>query len=125
MTALISEEELRAALEVLGLGAESYASKASVKIAYKEQAKKCHPDAGGSDEAMQKLNAAYETVMKHLGSRTGPKCICTSFIRNSMCKAHEELPEREAQCSECGDTKKVETGPVWARLKMDCPKCTQ
>jgi hypothetical protein len=33
-----------------------------IKAAYKCLAMKCHPDHGGSNKAMQELNAAYETL---------------------------------------------------------------
>ncbi len=108
------------ALELLGFEPSSAVTVEATRAAFKELARAHHPDSGGTEEGMKKLNAAYETVLAWLED-----CICKGFARNPRCPAHEEVPEREAQCSECGDTKKVEAGPVWARIQLDCPKCTQ
>lgn len=35
-----------------------------IEARYKELAKKCHPDAGGSQEAMAELNRARDEAMK-------------------------------------------------------------
>ena len=49
------------ALRVLKLTAPVTAS--DVKRAYREQARKCHPDHGGSHAAMVNVNAAYELAL--------------------------------------------------------------
>ena len=36
------------------------------KAIYRARAKECHPDAGGSVEAMQQLNAEYEEVKRRI-----------------------------------------------------------
>ena len=39
-----------------------------VKLAYRDRAKKAHPDKpGGSDEEMKRINDAYEKIMKERG----------------------------------------------------------
>lgn len=38
----------------------------AAKAAYREAAKACHPDHGGSNVAMQRLNAAWERAQPHL-----------------------------------------------------------
>lgn len=35
-----------------------------VRLAYRDRAKKAHPDVGGSDEEMKKINDAFEKIMK-------------------------------------------------------------
>lgn len=50
--------------EILGLGAG--ATREDAERAYRGRAKKAHPDAGGSQDAMQRLNAAREQAMKEL-----------------------------------------------------------
>ncbi len=39
---------------------------ARAKRIYWQKAKKCHPDAGGSNEAMATLNAKYEEVVRRI-----------------------------------------------------------
>lgn len=106
-----------AALVTLGLKEGSIVTKADVKAAYRAAAKSAHPDAGGNDEEMKKLNAAYELVLAWL-----EKCLCLGFTRNPMCRAHDDEPA-DGACSECGGTKKVEVG-TWSKVKIDCPKCS-
>ncbi|WP_347022477.1 DnaJ domain-containing protein [Bacteroides ovatus] len=38
------------------------ATEAEIKAAYKQAAKSAHPDAGGSNEKMQEVNAAWEVL---------------------------------------------------------------
>jgi curved DNA-binding protein CbpA len=45
------------------LGIEYDAESSEIKRAYLKLAKEAHPDAGGSNEAMQHLNHAYRTLM--------------------------------------------------------------
>jgi len=40
-----------------------------VKLAYRERAKKAHPDVGGSDEEMKRVNDAFEKIMKEKGGQ--------------------------------------------------------
>jgi len=40
------------------------ATRTQIDKAYKRKAREVHPDIGGSDEAMQKLNAAYTVLME-------------------------------------------------------------
>jgi hypothetical protein len=51
----------RAWTEVLGINSNS--TKEQIDAAYKERAKKVHPDSGGSTEAFQELNAAREEAL--------------------------------------------------------------
>ena len=44
------------------LGVERNATPDEIKKAYRERARECHPDAGGSDEAFQRLNEAYDIL---------------------------------------------------------------
>ncbi|MFW6125493.1 MAG: J domain-containing protein [Chloroflexota bacterium] len=41
-----------------------------VKIVYRHLSKKHHPDAGGSSEAMARLNGAYEEIARERGWKT-------------------------------------------------------
>jgi hypothetical protein len=45
------------------------ASRAEVEAAYRESAKAAHPDRGGSDAAMSRVNAAYEAAKADLEER--------------------------------------------------------
>lgn len=49
------------------LGVEPSATKDEVKKAYKSKAWKAHPDHGGSNEDMMKVNAAYEAITRVRG----------------------------------------------------------
>lgn len=107
------------------LGLEPSAGEAEVKKAYRERAKTAHPDAGGSDEAMTSLNEAYEAALKFIERRVNPVCVCRGFLRNPLCRAHDEAsPKREVQCSRCQDTKKVEVGGGFSAITVDCPDCS-
>ncbi len=44
------------------LGVESNATRPEVEKAYKKKAWKAHPDHGGTNEEMMKVNAAYEAI---------------------------------------------------------------
>ncbi len=44
------------------LGVESNATRPEVEKAYKRKAWKAHPDHGGTNEEMMKINAAYEAI---------------------------------------------------------------
>ena len=50
------------------LGADATASTGDIEKLYKRQAARCHPDKGGSEEAMKDLNEAY-SVLKDRSSR--------------------------------------------------------
>ena len=59
------------------LGVRKGASKEDIKKAYREQAKKYHPDQYGNnplkdlaEEKMQELNEAYDSLMKNTTSST-------------------------------------------------------
>ena len=51
--------------EILGVGPN--ATKDEVKQAYKKKAWSAHPDRGGSNEDMMKVNAAYEAISRVRG----------------------------------------------------------
>lgn len=51
--------------QVLGIAVD--ATDDEIKKAYKERAKACHPDKGGSDEEMAKINIAYEIISRLKG----------------------------------------------------------
>ena len=40
-----------------------------LRLAYRERAKKAHPDAGGSNEEMKRVNAAYEKIKGERGGQ--------------------------------------------------------
>jgi len=40
-----------------------------VRLSYRERAKKAHPDVGGSDEEMTRVNDAFEKIMKERGGQ--------------------------------------------------------
>lgn len=50
---------------ILGVGPN--ASRAEVDKAYREKARRAHPDVGGSNEEMIKINAAYEAIRRFKG----------------------------------------------------------
>jgi DnaJ-class molecular chaperone len=50
---------------ILGVGMD--ATEAEVKAAYRKRAAEAHPDRGGSNEWMAKVNAAYEVIKKFHG----------------------------------------------------------
>lgn len=49
------------------LGVSPEASQEEVKRAYRERAQKFHPDRGGSNEQMARLNLAYEVIKRFKG----------------------------------------------------------
>ncbi len=49
------------------LGVEPNATKDEVKRAFKKKAWKAHPDHGGSNEEMMKVNASYEAINRVRG----------------------------------------------------------
>jgi hypothetical protein len=49
--------------DVLGLG-DGEVTEAEVEAAFRREAKRSHPDTGGTDQAMAELNAARETAFK-------------------------------------------------------------
>ena len=68
----ITEMSQADAVKLLGLS--SSFSAAELKAAYKKSALKNHPDKGGSEEMMKKVNDAYDTLKKSGGSvRLDPK----------------------------------------------------
>lgn len=48
---------------LLGLDADTALCKRDVKNAYRRQARKLHPDVGGSEDAFKMLNTAYRKVL--------------------------------------------------------------
>ncbi|GAH55913.1 unnamed protein product, partial [marine sediment metagenome] len=40
-----------------------------LRLAYRDRAKKAHPDAGGSNEEMKRVNAAYEKIKEERGGQ--------------------------------------------------------
>ena len=57
-------DEIQAALEILGLPA--LIQKEDIKKQYYFLAKKYHPDQGGNEIRMEKLNHAYKLLMKYI-----------------------------------------------------------
>lgn len=53
--------------EVLGFSANYRPIQAEIDRHYRDQARKVHPDAGGSDAQMAELNAARESALKEMG----------------------------------------------------------
>jgi len=54
--------------EVLGFAPQQFPSPQSIHKAYLMAARRAHPDAGGSDEAMVEVNAAKEAALKEIGA---------------------------------------------------------
>ena len=61
------------ALEVLGISADNASDKDFLKKQWKKLALQHHPDRGGSEKMMQRINAAYDILAKGEkgGSKTG------------------------------------------------------
>jgi len=57
-------EAIQKALEILGL--PTHISWYDIKSRYRYLASKKHPDTGGNDEEMAKINAAYELLKKYV-----------------------------------------------------------
>ncbi|MCF6205989.1 MAG: DnaJ domain-containing protein [Sulfurovum sp.] len=57
-------ETLEEALEILEL--PKLITKEDIRKQYRFLAKKNHPDIGGSEEKMERLNAAYRLLMKYI-----------------------------------------------------------
>lgn len=123
--ASMTDDTVTKAFELLGLDPEK-ATETEVKRAYRTFAMSAHPDRGGSEERMKEFNLAYERCLEVVHERVDPKCVCFGFTRNPLCKVDHEgkgTTTSDEQCPECHGTKKVEVGG-WAKIKMDCPKCT-
>jgi hypothetical protein len=54
--------------EVLDLGDGVFVDRETVEAAFRARAKECHPDAGGTNEAMAELNAARDLALREIGS---------------------------------------------------------
>ncbi|HLP70425.1 MAG TPA: J domain-containing protein [Rhizobium sp.] len=62
-----SAQHKRSWREILGFHGTQLPTKAVIDGAWKEKARKAHPDAGGSDEEMAELNRARAEAMKEIG----------------------------------------------------------
>jgi hypothetical protein len=62
---------LRDYLAVLNLGPFTPITVEAIKRAYRQAMKTAHPDAGGSKEQAQRVNEAYEAVMRHYFPKAG------------------------------------------------------
>lgn len=54
--------------QVLGILPDAVVTKAAVESFYRDAARKAHPDAGGSNEAMSELNAARTAALKEVAA---------------------------------------------------------
>ena len=52
--------------DVLGIG--RHASRTEIEAAYRREAKRRHPDAGGTEGAMSELNAARDAALREVGT---------------------------------------------------------
>lgn len=87
------------------LGAIEPLDEAQVRKRHREAAFAAHPDVGGSDAQMALANEARDLLLKLCGApKVEPKCVCKGFVRNPLCKAHEDERPKEkddelaAQC---------------------------
>ncbi|MDV7104305.1 hypothetical protein R3X26_07780 [Vibrio sp. TH_r3] len=64
------EQNLSIACAVLGYRAPYVPSEKEIKLRYKKLSRIYHPDAGGSDEEMQRLNAAVKAISHYLKQQT-------------------------------------------------------
>lgn len=55
--------------KVLSLEHAAEVKKPDIEAAYREAARKAHPDSGGSTDAMADLNAARDAALKHIGGK--------------------------------------------------------
>jgi hypothetical protein len=58
---------LAQAMDVLGVSSEILGDEEEIKKAYKKAAMVAHPDRGGTEDAMKKVNAAYELLSRAKG----------------------------------------------------------
>ena len=56
-------------------------SKSEAKKAYKAQARKNHPDMGGSEEKMKDVNAAWTKYKSHFTKEAALQAFCDELIR--------------------------------------------
>jgi len=86
---------MKTPFETLGLSED--ASPSEVKAAYKDLARKTHPDVGGDTKAFQELNKAYKEALK--------------------------ISQEPKYCETCMGTGFVLEGSGFSMLSIVCSKC--
>lgn len=97
------------------LGVPSDATEVAVRLAWKEKARTCHPDAGGSDEAMQEINEALRQVLIAIAASSNTDDGLRSAQRPSS--SHDDGVGREG-------SKNAEEKTHWARTSRDVSSFT-
>ncbi len=72
--------------KILGLGEEATLSE--IKEAYYKKAKELHPDKGGEDEEMKRLNDTYKLIMSYCSSYK------ISFRKKDVKESNPDVMER-------------------------------
>ncbi len=81
------------AIALLKLTEEQARVEAEVRKAHRALSFEAHPDAGGSDDAMARLNEARDVLLAPWALKK-KGCICAGFFKNPLCRAHDdEKPE--------------------------------
>jgi len=62
-----AQKRSRSWREVLDIDDGVWMDRETVEAAFRARAKECHPDAGGSNEAMAELNAARDQALREIG----------------------------------------------------------
>ncbi|MEW6608248.1 MAG: J domain-containing protein [bacterium] len=83
---MINFKSIDEARRILGLGEDATISE--IKGAYHEKAKELHPDKGGEDEQMKRLNEAYKLIMSYCSTYK------ISFRQEDVKRANPDVMER-------------------------------
>ena len=101
-----NQQALADARKTLGLDENVELTEATLKAAKKAMALKAHPDKGGSVEAMQQVNAAYDLLKASLSStaKTSSSASASSTVENSQ-NVTSNTPVRYTQAQQVNATK--------------------
>jgi len=111
------EEKILDAMKTLGLGLVFSFSSTDLKQAHYKKAMECHPDLGGSNDKMNKVNEAAQTLKKFLNERDSAIGLKEPFA-DSLTK---EPGVVYVTCPTCNGDRVV---PVVSYGYAPCPKCS-
>jgi len=89
---LLESMSVQSAAEILGIPPGEKLTDETIKRFYHKAARKSHPDAGGSEEEMKKVNAAYEVLKANKGGTVSKK-VDFDDIHNQYIDLCEEINE--------------------------------